>query len=227
MELALLVGPGKFLLDHGLELLALILSFILFYRDYLKRFKLELVSAGRVTITKNPFSPGVLHACLFIDLLFYNHGATNGTIKNMAVCLHDGDKKILLVAWCIIADRTKRFEKDPQFPQMESFISFQIRSRESFVKQIVFAQQNNAVPYNFEEKNYKADIYVLTAKSNKWKCETQIDFSIDRNDIETLSKIVITPQSNNGYMVNWLSQDKQTLFTEKNLQNLKAKIGCD
>lgn len=215
----------QLLRDQGVAALALIISGFVLYQDYLRKFKLKVRSAGRVTITKNPFLIGMKHACLFLDLLFSNIGSTSGAVEDVAICVYDGARKVILRSQFLITDRTMHLEKGLQPPKMESFISFQVGKRESLVKQIVFTQEYADTPLSFEKKAYTADIFVIDSIAKAWKLATSIEFSIDQEDVDVLSEIKATHQPDGKIFVNWLSRDKQTLNTTERLEALRKRIG--
>jgi len=110
----------------------------IFFQDYLKPFNLSARASGRVVIAKNPYSENLKQDCLLISIIFSNSGARQGVVEDIAICIHYENENIILGSLAVNKNRTLNLQKVLPPPQMETFLSFNLKKYESDVKEIMF-----------------------------------------------------------------------------------------
>ncbi|MCH8942857.1 MAG: hypothetical protein IIA48_10540 [Bacteroidetes bacterium] len=209
-----------FILALLISSIALIISGILLYIDYLKPFDLSIKTAGRITISKNPWAEELRQDCIQLDLVFTNNGARRGVIEDVALELQTNDKKFLFRSYAIVRNRSLTLGKDLIPPSLEPFISFELGKMESSVKRILFIPHTDSLLSNFIAETYKVIIWIRNSSDKKWIYYENFVITIDKDDIDVLAKSKMTKQPDGRYYINWLTLDKVLDQSENELSEL-------
>ena len=213
-----------YILDNWMAIAALSISVILLYREHLKAFRLEVRTAGRVSISKNPFSGMLKEACLLLDLSFLNQGARRGVVEDVAVHVSRDKGLALFRSYAVVQNRTLNFTKEPPPPVLESFAGFELTRGESVVKRIMFLPYFGSEDFEFEQVSYTADVWVKSTDQSDWKRQESVRFTVDSGDMTTLAKMTPVPEEGGGYYLKWLTRDKVVDEAKEQLEVLKKKL---
>lgn len=209
-------------LSIPIAILALCLSSWIFYKDYLKPFNLSARASGRVVIAKNPFSENLKQDCLLVSLIFSNSGARQGVVEDIAICIRYENKNIILGSLAVNKDRTLNLQKELPPPQMETFLSFNLKKYESDVKEIMFVPIETEESFSFKKCQYHADIWI--SSDNNWKKYESFEFSITNEDISALALTPVEFFDDGSYYIKWIYRDKALASQEKQILKLKELI---
>jgi len=209
---------------NWISILSLAVSVFVLYNNYLSKFRLEIRDAGRIQVSKNPFSEGLQQPCLIIDLIFTNQGVRKGIVEDIAISLTDKDKTSIFRSLLIVTDRSKNFQSELIPPKTESFTAFGLGKEESIVKQIMLVPTDSSQSSPFTISTYHADIWAFSSEYKDWVKYRSVTFNISEDDVKALNMSTVTPQPNGGYFVKWVTQDKPLQGSETRLIALKNKI---
>jgi len=214
--------PNKIecLLKNCIAVTALAISAWLLYKDYIQPFQLDVRPAGRITISKNPFSEGLSQDSIQLDLIFTNQGARRGIIEDVAVVINANGKQSIFRSLAEQTDRSLNLQKDLVPPKLESFIGFQLAKSESLIHRIFFVPHSASAIVQLSIGTYDADVWVKSTESKKWIKKDFMNFTIDAEDIESLGKSKMTPLPEGGYFIKMITRDKVLSQGEERLKEL-------
>ncbi|NQT97456.1 MAG: hypothetical protein HQ562_06915 [Candidatus Marinimicrobia bacterium] len=205
-----------------LSSVAILLSVITYWNNTLKPFNLALFDVGRVELTVNPYKAPNREPALLVELIFLNKGAKSGVVQDAALKLKfPNGEDILFRSIVISTDRTLQFSKDLAPPKLESFIGFNIPGRSSVHKHIMFVPDK---PIQYEllpQGRFIVEIFAISGGDQEWKSYGSFAFSVDKNDLEVLEKIVFTQQPDGRYFLKWYTQSKVTEARETSIKSIK------
>jgi len=181
-------------------------------------------AAGRITLSKNPWSEGLRQECLHLDLIFTNQGAKRGVIEDVAVSIQGLGARAFFRSLAMVSDRTLKLQKELVPPTVETFISFELGQGESTVRRVLWVPHASSIDFSFQATTYTGTLWVCHSGSKKWMRSATFAFTVDREDLTELAKSTATPQPNGGYFVKWLTRDKVLNQTESKLNELQLKL---
>lgn len=211
--------------EHLIAIGAMIISLFILYTEHLKSFSLTVKDVGRVIFAINPYSPDRTQHCVMLDISFRNDGARTGIVEDIAISVKKGnDKPALLRAKFLIVSRTLNLTNTPLIPEMETFISFDLLGKESYLKRIMFVPYEVDSDFLLSPETYGIDLHVRTSKSAGWKKYSSVEFSVSKEDIASIERTNFKPEAGGGYFVTWYQQDKTTDKAENALKSLLKKV---
>ena len=214
----------EYLLKNWIAVAALAISAVLLYKDYIKPFSLDVRPAGRITISKNPFSEGLSQDSIQLDIIFTNQGARRGIVEDIALVVKAKDKLGVFRSLAEQTDRSLNLQKELVHPKLESFIGFQLAKSESLIHRIFFVPHSASAIVQLSIGTYDADVWVKSTESKKWIKKDFMNFTIDAEDIESLGKSKMTPQPEGGYFIKMITRDKVLSQGEERLKELNEII---
>lgn len=166
--------------EHWVAIAALAISAFLLYRDHLTPFKLEVRSAGRATVARNPFSEGLKQGCVLADLIFTNLGTKRGVVEDVALSVQSIAGLTLLRSHSIVLDRTINLAQGLPPPSLEPFTGFALSKEEAVVRRLLFLPTDQAAAFEISPGKYSAGIWTRSSPSpDSWSSHGAISFTVD------------------------------------------------
>lgn len=207
----------KWLSQNWIAVLALLISALSFFYNYLRPSRINVRNTGRVTFGQS--LQNYLEPCISLNLIFINKGSIKGVVKTVAIVLDIKGKKNYLFPTYFNEDRTIHMEKTLQAPKIEPFHSFDVDKSESVLKDIGFTPRHGDTLI-FETGIYKVDIFIQTSRNNKWRKVNSLSFEVNGDDLAAL-KPKITPQPDGRSYVEMSTRTKETIEVDEELKRLK------
>ena len=148
----------EYLLKNWIAVAALAISGWLLYKDYIQPFQLNVRPAGRITISKNPYSEGLSQDSIQLDLIFTNQGARRGIVEDVALVVKSNGKHGIFRSLAEQTDRSLNLQKELVPPKLETFIGFQLAKAESTIHRIVFVPHSESAIVQLSVGTYEADL---------------------------------------------------------------------
>jgi hypothetical protein len=203
-----------------------VMSLYTLYFTYLRPFAPHATAAGRVVLLKNPFSSGLKHAALMLDIIFTNRGANRGVVEDVAISLDRGGGSYPLVLRSLAIDRERRLNLAGGWPapELETFLAFEIGPGESVAKRVLFVPVDATSDLAFEARSYDASLWMWTSRRDDWQRSDSLAFSVDDDDLKSLSSSVIEAGQEGGQFVKLMTRDKPLDDIEGRVRQLQGKL---
>ena len=170
-----------------ISILALSLSIWNFYYTQLRKFKLKVYDAGRYDISVNFFNSYQL--ALYPILIFSNMGIKTGIIENILLKLWTQDKSYIFVPHATVLSRKIYFMQEaddfPPTPEMESFCSFSLASKEVIAKKLMFVPHQSYL-LEIPAGTHTVEIYIKTSTDAKLELMHKYAIQINQEDLASI-----------------------------------------
>lgn len=207
---------------------SLIISFVTLWYTKLSPSKLIVSDAGRIELTSNPIRANK-QLGLALQAIFYNEGAQQGFIQDMAMVLQRSDSSsgpILLRGALELADDSLNLGKELPAPKMSAFTAIPVKGGETVVKRLIFLPDDPNSEIRYAVGKYTLTPYTIEAGPGEdWKSWTPVAFEVDAGDLDQLSNTTTTPSGDGRNSVYWITQSKVTSGQENQIRRLRSKIG--
>lgn len=206
--------------EHWISLTALCVSGYTLWSDRLKSFCLAIRSSGRITLTRQPWSPGLAQDALFLDLVFANTGSRSGFLDSVGVVVRGGGTSTLLGAHSEMTDRTLSLGSNLPPPSLTPFVGRVLHKGESQTAKILFVPNDPSSTFQFALGRYALDVYARSQGGSAWKKMTSIEVEVTQPDLLAIASSSATPNPAGGHFVKWIFQDKYAELTEEGMKRL-------
>jgi hypothetical protein len=214
----------KYVLDNLIAIAALMISLFLLFVDHLKPFRLAVRPAGRITISRNPFSAQLAESCVLIDLMFTNQGARRGVVEDVALFVRGQERSALFRSHAFERRRALNLGRALVPPELETFLGFEVAKDETIVRRVFLVPSPKFAGFALQVGPYSADLWVLSSISPEWVQRESLNFTVDSDDIVTLANIKVTPEPDGAVFVEWLTRDKVLDQTADRVRRLEDRV---
>ncbi len=213
----------------AISIFSLGVSGYVLWNDYLKRFALEINTAGRIIILNDPASRNVTKKFMFaLPILIANTGAMSGTVKDLAIKISDeGGNSILFRSWVEFTDEELNFSAELKGLPSKAFHGFQLGKKESVNLTPVFRQFDLEDPFDLKKGKYRLTLLFRTSRSQDWEelaVGESLTFTIVEDDINELNKGgFLNDPSNPKFNFKMIAHNKPLDDIESALQSLRSE----
>jgi hypothetical protein len=205
------------------SILALGVSLATLYRTQFRRFRLEVRTTGRASISKNPFSINLAEGAVSVELILANLGMLSGVVENLGLVIVDPKgQRFKFRAHLIIKDRKLQLGKELAPPEWETFAAFRLGKEETVTRNVFFAPTPSAANFAFSEGVHRLEIWVWESRTKHWRQPVKLSVSIDSDALSVLASIVQTKQPDGRTFINWKTHDIPSVESEKRIEELTS-----
>ncbi len=212
----------------AVSVVALLLSIGTTYWEHWRSFRLDIRSAGRITLSRDPWSPNLTRDALFVDAIFTNTGARRGVVEDVALVVQRAGQKSLFRSFATQRDHTLNLTGELVPPKLEPFVGFDLGRFESTVRRLFFVPHTDASDASwktFQLGRHTGEIWARSTDKPDWCKHATVTFSIETSDLDQLSSSKAIPQAEGGYFVKFVTQNKVVEESENALQALADRLG--